>query len=232
MTLVNERFIPAQPESEHTLWRFLREHSLSLVMTALFLLALAGQSIAGYLHHNEDQQQHSQPAISYLSYLTSGAFIEATAENWESEFLQMAMFVFLTAFLIQKGSPESNDPDKEEPEVPVTASSPWPARAGGWIKSLYAYSLSIAFALLFLSSITVHAIGGAAEHNRQRLAEGEPAITVLQYIGTSQFWFESFQNWQSEFLAIAAMVLLAVFLRHKGSPESKSVATPTWENET
>jgi hypothetical protein len=167
-----------------------------------------------------------------VSYLATGHFWEALGENWESEFLQMAAFVILTACLYQKGSPESNDPDNpDEPEPPVTDDSPKPVRQGGWRLWLYERSLSIALLLLFALSMVVHAIGGMHEFNRGQAMVGKPAVSVWEFVASSQFWFESFQNWQSEFLSIAAMVILAIFLRHKGSAESKPVTAPHWQNE-
>lgn len=211
--------------------KILLENGLSIVLLVLFLGFLVGQTLTGWLVYNDELRQAGQATVSLVQYLFTGHWLEATAENWESEFLQMGAFVSLTAYLFQKGSPESRDPYKKEPQRPVTKDSPWPARKGGWIKTLYGFSLSIAFLLLFLASFILHAIGGTAEHNRERLVHGESPLTTLQYMATSQFWFESFQNWQSEFLAIAAMVILAIFLRHKNSPESKSVATPHHEHE-
>jgi hypothetical protein len=152
-------------------------------------------------------------------------------ENWESEFLQMAVYVVLTAILFQKGSAESKDPEKQE-EVdrhpdPRRRGAPGPVRRGGWTLALYRHSLSLAFVALFALSLLLHAVGGAAEYNNEQTAHGQSErVSVVQYLGTSQFWFESLQNWQSEFLAIAAMVLLTIFLRQQGSPESKPVDSP------
>ena len=143
----------------------------------------------------------------------------------------MGAFLWLASFLFQKGSPESNDPyDRSEDRRPVTARSPWPARRGGaWLK-IYQHSLSIVFLLLFLGSFALHVSAGAAEHSAEQLHHGQPDVAWWQYLGTSQLWFESLQNWQSEFLAIAAMVLLSIFLRQQGSPQSKPVQTPHASN--
>jgi hypothetical protein len=145
----------------------------------------------------------------------------------------MAMFVVLTCFLFQKGSPESKDPDSEEavdndPRLEKdNPKAPWPVRKGGaFLLWLYSYSLSICFAILFIASFLIHAAGGVKEYNQEQLEHGESGTTMLAYMGTSRFWFESFQNWQSEFLSLAAMVYLAVYLRQRGSAESKPVATP------
>lgn len=156
-------------------------------------------------------------------YLASAHFLEATAENWESEFLQIFVYVYITAFLFQKGSAESNDPDKPKEKRKITSASPWPVRKGGlWLK-LYSHSLSLAFAVLFLVSFWLHACGSVQLQNEERARLGLKAISLKEHLEASQFWFESFQNWQSEFLAIASMVILSIFLREKDSPESKPV---------
>jgi hypothetical protein len=208
--------------------RLLRDNGLSLVLCLLFVGALTGQSFVGYRKYNNDQRSHGQPTLSYPGYLTSPEFLEATMENWESEFLQMAVYVVLTAILFQKGSAESKDPEKQE-EVdrrpdPGRVGAPGPVRRGGWALALYRHSLSLAFVALFALSLLLHAVGGAAEYNEEQTAHGQSErVSVMQYLGTSQFWFESLQNWQSEFLAIACMVVLTIFLRQQGSPESKPV---------
>jgi hypothetical protein len=213
--------------------RFFRENGLSIVLLALFVAFWIGQSVAGYREHNNEQRDHGQAAISYGEYLRSAHFWEATTENWESEFLQMFGYVILTAMLYQKGSSESKKLDEPEPvdrepkPGPRKRNVPWPVRRGGWILKLYENSLSLAFLLLFLLSIALHAISGAAEYNQEQMEHGQPsALSFFQYAGTSRFWLESFQNWQSEFLAIASMVLLSIFLRQRGSPESKPVDSP------
>jgi hypothetical protein len=212
---------------------FFKNNGLSVVLFILFAILLVGQSIVGLQHYNEDQEQHNGEPIGYIDYLGTGAFLEATMENWESEFLQMAAFVVFTAFLYQKGSAESKSPD--EPEAvdkepyEVGPDAPWPVRRGGWVLKLYENSLSIALLLLFLLSFWLHAVGGAEEYNRQQVEHNQAAVTVLDYMTTNQFWFESLQNWQSEFLSIAVMVVFTIFLRQKGSPESKPVDTPHGE---
>ncbi|HEY1155174.1 MAG TPA: DUF6766 family protein, partial [Arthrobacter sp.] len=168
-------------------------------------------------------------------FLGTGAFVEATFENWESEFLQMAMYVVLTVFLFQKGSSESKPlgkkaPHDEDPrEAAISRATPWPIRRGGAVLKLYEHSLSILLFALFLGSFVLHAAGGVDEYNQDQQSHGQPAITLLQYLGSSRFWFESFQNWQSEFLAVGVLVGASVYLRQKGSPESKPVAEPHYE---
>ncbi|MGI9068989.1 MAG: DUF6766 family protein [Pyrinomonadaceae bacterium] len=214
--------------------RFFRNNGLSLVVFCLFFsTCLLGQSLVGHQHYNNQQQEHGQPAVTYVEYLGGNHFLEATMENWESEFLQMFFFIVLTVFLYQKGSAESKDPDQEE-EVDrdprksrKKKDAPWPVRKGGWILKIYEHSLSLAFLLLFLGSFFLHAVGGAGEYNDDQRIHGRPErVSTLGYMTTSQFWFESLQNWQSEFLAVGSMVVLTVFLREKGSKESKPVDAP------
>jgi hypothetical protein len=212
--------------------RFLHNNGLSIVLFLLFFFSLAGQSITGWHEYNEDQQEHQQPTTSYGEYLATGHFVEATFENWESEFLQMAAYVVLTIFLFQKGSSESKKPDAIERVDIIPKQSrkdkdtPWPVRKGGWVLKLYENSLSIAFVLLFLGSVALHAAGGAKEYSQDQLEHGGQPVSMIGYMGTSRFWFESFQNWQSEFLSVGAMVVLSIWLRQKGSPESKPVDSP------
>ncbi|HEX4949919.1 MAG TPA: DUF6766 family protein [Blastocatellia bacterium] len=207
-----------------------KNNGLSIVLFGLFFFSfMVGQSFTGQWQYNQDQQEHGQPTVSFTEYLTTGHFLETTMENWESEFLQMFVFVVLTAFLYQKGSAESKDPDKEEEverdprQSKNKQDAPWPVRKGGLVLWLYERSLSLAFFLLFLGSFMLHVAGGAKEYNQEQLAHGGQVVSTWEYVGTSRFWFESFQNWQSEFLAIGAMVVLTIFLRQRGSPESKPV---------
>ncbi len=208
---------------------WLREHGLSLALVALFVAAMVGQTVTGYRVFNDDAREHGQSAVAFTSYLASGHFFEATAENWESEFLQMAFYVVLTVFLFQRGSSESKKLDEPEPVdrdprlAKDKADAPWPVRRGGWVLRLYENSLSLAFLALFMASFSVHAFGGAAAYNEEAAAHGEMPVATLEYLARAQFWFESFQNWQSEFLSLVAMVVLSVYLRQRGSPESKPV---------
>ncbi|HEX8247580.1 MAG TPA: DUF6766 family protein [Pyrinomonadaceae bacterium] len=211
--------------------RILRENGLSIVWLGLFFVTfIAGQTVSGYLHYNEEQREHRQPEVSYVEYLTTPHFVEATMENWESEFLQMFLFVALTTFLYQKGSAESKKLDEEEavdrdPRLSKDKKdAPFPVRKGGLILTLYEHSLSLAFLILFIICFFLHAAGGAREYNQEQLEHGSrEAVTTLQYMATSRFWFESLQNWQSEFLAVGMMVVLSIWLRQRGSPESKPV---------
>jgi hypothetical protein len=214
----------------------IHDHALSIAAAALFLVCFISQSLTGHQVYNDDRSAHGEGEVGYVEYLESGHFAEATFENWESEFLQMGMFVFLTAFLVQRGSAESKKPEDEPGEGKEEEAGeegargesdvPWPVRRGGWALKIYENSLSLAFLLLFLVTFALHAIGGAAEYNEEQAAHGGAQLGTLAFLTTSRFWFESFQNWQSEFLAVLAMVLLSIFLRQKGSPESKPVAKP------
>jgi hypothetical protein len=206
-------------------------NGLSITLFVLFFGTLVGQSVAGHRFHNDDQRDHGRPEVGYVEYLKSPAFMEATAENWESEFLQMAFYVVLTVFLFQKGSSESKDPAKKE-EVdrepdPKRKGAPGPVKRGGLALHLYKNSLSLALFALFLVSFVMHAVGGAGEYNEEQREHGKTGeLSALAYMGTSRFWFESLQNWQSEFLAVLAIVVLSIWLRQAGSPESKPVDAP------
>jgi hypothetical protein len=212
-----------------------RRNGLSITLFGLFLLFEIGLSVVGQHQYNQEQTNHRQPAVGYFEYLSSASFMEATMENWESEFLQMFAYVFLTAFLYQRGSAESKKLD--EPEAvdrdPRLSSdkkdAPWPVHKGGLVLKVYEHSLTLALLLLFVISFVLHAVSGARQHSMQELQHGGAPVSGFQYLGTSQFWFESLQNWQSEFFSIGMMVVLSIFLRQRGSPESKPVDSPHHE---
>ncbi len=211
---------------------WLHDHGLLLVNLALFVIFIGGMAISGARVYNSEQMEHGSSPVGFADYLATGDFVEATFENWESEFLQMGMYVVLTIFLFQRGSSESKAidepaPQDEDPREHINdPKAPWPVRRGGWVLRAYENSLAVLFFLLFLGSWLLHAAGGARAYSEEQVQHGGEPVTTLQYIGTSQFWFESFQNWQSEFLAVAAIVGASVYLRQKGSPESKPVAEP------
>jgi hypothetical protein len=212
---------------------FWLNNGLSITLFAIFLLTLIGQSVTGMSEHNDDLREHGQATLSYTAYLASGHFIESVFENWESEFLQMAAYVIFTIFLYQKGSSESKRPgvrelvDTDPRDSQQKDQAPWPVRRGGWILKVYEHSLSLALLLLFALSSILHAAGGAAEFNEEQRLHGQSdQVSTWSYMTTARFWFESFQNWQSEFLSIAVMIVLSIFLRQRGSPESKPVDAP------
>jgi len=216
--------------------RFVRENGLSLVTLGLFFLSfVGGQIYFGQKEYNSDRKEHGLGPVALTEYLGSAHFLEATMENWESEFLQMGVYVFLTAFLYQKGSAESKKLDAPEAvdrdprRSKNKKDAPWPVRRGGFVLVLYEHSLTLAFLVLFLVSFFLHAVGGRGNYNEEQLLHGQPAVSIAGYLTTERFWFESLQNWQSEFLAIGCMVILSIFLRQRGSPESKPVDAPHWQ---
>jgi hypothetical protein len=218
--------------------RFLRNNGLGLVLFGLFVAIIVGQAVAGFAAYKEDLRTHGRAPIAFGEYLTSGHFTEAVFENWESEFLQMGALVVLTIFLRQRGSPESKplkgkEPqDKDPREERRRPDAPWPVRRGGLALAIYQHSLSIALFGLFAMSFVFHALGGTAEHNAEAREHGEPTVSVVEFVSGPEFWYQSFQNWQSEFLAAGSLVVLAVFLRQRGSPESKAVDEPHRETGT
>ncbi len=218
--------------------KILRENSLSIVLLGLFFVTfIGGQRFFGHREYNSDREEHGLPAITPVQYLGSAHFLEVTMENWESEFLQMGVYVILTAFLYQKGSSESKSlsqpeaVDRDPRRFKNKKHAPWPVKRGGIVLRIYENSLSLAFLVLFLCTFILHAIGGRQNYNEERLLHGQGAVTLLEYMGSERFWFESFQNWQSEFLAIGSMVVLSIFLRQRGSPESKPVDSPHWQTD-
>jgi hypothetical protein len=231
VTVASDALARARRDLVKRLWR---ENSLSIVVLGIFLACWVGQALVGWRHDVAERREHGGPAISLAAYLASADFWEATAENWESEFLQMGAFVLLTVFLRQKGSPESKPPEGDpELERPPRAhpGAPWPVRAGGVAEKVYASSLSLALFGLFLLSFGLHAVSGARAFSEEQLRHGGEAVGALAYVATSRFWFESLQNWQSEFMSVGALVLLGIWLRQRGSPESKPVDAPHAENE-
>jgi hypothetical protein len=206
-----------------------RDRALTLALMGMFGVFLVGQLLTGFAEYNSEQRQHGLAAISLTGYFATGHLWEAVFENWESEFLQMAVFVLLTTFLIQKGSPESRRPgvrelvDADPRDFADSPGAPWPVRRGGWILRVYENSLGLAFVVLFLFAWVGHALGGFAEYAADQVTHNQPRPELVDYLVSARFWFESFQNWQSEFLAIASMVWLAVYLRQRWSPESKPV---------
>jgi hypothetical protein len=215
--------------------RFARENSLSLFFFAIFVLALIGQAISGHNLYNEEQLTHGGSPIDLWTYLSSAHFGRAVMENWQSEYLQFTLFVFATVWLVQKGSPESKELDKVGTESDAEqkvgehaeADSPVWARFGDFRTTLYSNSLLIVMALIFLASWFAQSVTGMSDYNQDQHDHGETGLSWWSYVGSSQFWEATFQNWQSEFLAVGSFAVLAVYLRQRGSPESKPVGAPT-----
>lgn len=211
---------------------FFYRNSLSIVFLSLFVLTLIAQVWFGWKEYNETLQEENALQVSMGTYLYSGHFIEATFENFQSEFLQMALYVILTVFLRQIGSAESKSlEEKEEVDrMPKPhPDAPGPVKKGGWRLKLYQYSLSIAFLILFFLSWIGHLYGSFREYNKHQLIQHKEPADLPTFLSEPDFWFETFQNWQSEFLSVASIVILTIFLRQKGSPESKPVDAPHLE---
>lgn len=225
---------PHRVPRESGLKKFARDNGLLLVFFGIFFTFWFAESLVGLRVHNQDQQDHGQAPISYSQFITSADFIEHSAENWESEFLEMFCYVLFTTFLFQKGSPESRRPDTFElvdvdpraitPEQRKEA--PWPVRKGGWILRVYENSLSLALLGCFFIAFGVHFFSSQKLFNQNQLQHGGQPTTLLAYFGNPNFWFESFQNWQSEYFGMAVMILLGIWLRQRYSPESKPVHAP------
>lgn len=210
---------------------WLRDNGLTLALMALFLISIVGHALTGWQAHNEEQREHARAAIGLLPYLGSGHFVSTVFENWESEFLQMGTYVVLTAYLFQRGSPESEDPDvSPEARKAATKKDMDAARrrihGGRVVVWLYSKSLGLAMAALFAASFVLHLIGSTREAAEEALEHGASPPTVMQHLADASFWFESFQNWQSEFLSTAVLIVLAIYLRQENSPESKKVSDP------
>jgi hypothetical protein len=203
--------------------RIFRNNGLTIVLMLLFFGSVAGMVASGHVRHNEELLEHGAGTINLWAYLVSGDFLSALFENWESEFLQMAAYVVLTAILFQRGSAESRDPD--DPERSRDRSKARSA-AGRW---LYEHSLGLTLITLFVLSFGLHWYGSLKAANIEAILHGRSPSGALSHVADAQFWFESFQNWQSEFLSTAILVVLSIFLRHKGSPESKPVSAPNSE---
>jgi hypothetical protein len=214
--------------------KFLREHSLSLFFLAIFLAALVGQAIAGHALHNEEAVAHGDAEISLWRYVTSSAFGNAVMENWQSEYLQFLLFMLATVWLLQRGSPESKKIDKagvgskkdQKIEEHARQDSPLWARVGGVRTALYSNSLLIAMAIIFIGSWFAQSVTGWTAFNAEQTDHGDPTVSWWSFIGSASFWESTLQNWQSEFLAVGSFAVLAIFLRQRGSAESKPVGAP------
>ncbi|HAQ21421.1 MAG TPA: hypothetical protein DCR40_19655 [Prolixibacteraceae bacterium] len=205
---------------------FIYKNSLSIAFLLLAFLSLVRQAFTGLQEYNIFLAGHKLQPVTFFQYLNTGHFIQATFENWESEFFQMRLFVWFTVFLRQKGSSESKGVGiKEEVDrEPINRkSAPWAVKKGGLVLSVYKHSLTISLLLLFLISFVLHWYGSNKDFNQIKMLEGKSAESMFVYLNNSRLWFESFQNWQSEFLSVFAIIFLSIFLREFGSPQSKPV---------
>ena len=215
--------------------RFAKENSLSLFFLAIIVAALVGQAIAGHVLQNQELTEHGAPPVGFWDYVTSSAFGRAVLENWQSEYLQFALFALATVWLLQKGSPESKELDKSGTESDAEQRvgehaddrSPFPAKYGNWRTTLYSNSLIIVMAMIFFGAWFAQSVTGWTDFNDAQRLHGEATVSWLSYVGSATFWEGTLQNWQSEFLAVGSFAVLTIFLRQRGSPESKPVGAPT-----
>jgi len=211
--------------------KFFSNNGLTVVLVALFLISIVGQWLTGWAYHNEQLGRHGKDGIGLIAFLGDPQFLSTVFENWESEFLQMSAFVVLTAILVQRGAAESKEPGggSRDHDLESQARQPGAPRIlmmGPVARWVYSRSLGIALFILFLLSFVLHWWNSANEAAEEAREHGERAKDRLEYLGDPQFWFESFQNWQSEFLATAVLIVLSIWLRQRESPESKPVAAP------
>jgi len=205
---------------------FIYNNSLSLAFLLLVFLSLSGQAFTGLQQYNEFLFEHNHHTVTLFKYFSTGHFIQATFENWESEFFQMGLFIWFTVFLKQRGSSESKKIGiKEEVDRKPKnhTDAPWAVKKGGFILSVYRHSLTLSLLLLFLLSFVLHWYGSNKDFNQIKMLEGRSTESMFAYLSNSRLWFESFQNWQSEFLSVFAIIFLSIYLREFGSPQSKPV---------
>jgi len=214
--------------------RFLRDNGLSLFFGTIFLLALLGQAVSGLARYNQDQLSSGAERISFWAYVTSSSFAVDVAENWQSEYLQFFLMILVTVWLVQRGSTESKEPDEvgtesdEQQKVGRHADedSPTWARLGGWRTAVYSRSLATVMGLFFLGSLLAQSVAGRAAYNAEQLGQFSDPVSWTGYATSADFWNRTLQNWQSEFLAVCSAVLFSIYLRQRGSPESKPVGAP------
>lgn len=211
--------------------RILKNNGLTIVLMSLFLASAIGHWLTGWYVENEELKRHGEAGIGLVQYLADPDFVSTLFENWESEFLQMSAYVVLTAVFIQKGSAESKDPDGPARDHDLEAQgrkkdAPGALRAGGFVRSIYARSLGLTLFALFLASFVLHWVNSARNAAEEAEMHGNEGESVGAYLMSPELWFESFQNWQSEFFATAVLVVLSIWLRQRESPESKPVAAP------
>jgi len=211
--------------------RFVHDNSLGLVFGGLFLASLLGQALAGHANFNDQQLADGLEQVGLLRYVTSSSFAVDVVENWQSEYLQFFLYIFGTVWLLQRGSPESKDLEKvgtetdEEQHVGAHArdDSPMWARVDGWRGAVFSRSLGIMMGSIFLLCWLVQSLAGWAAYNAEQLGQHEDPVSWAGYLGEADFWDRTFQNWQSEMLAVGSMAVLSIYLRQRGSPESKPV---------
>jgi hypothetical protein len=214
--------------------RFVVDNSLTLAFLVLLFAALVGQSFAGVASFNEQQLADGGEALSWTSYVLSSAFAVDVAENWQSEYLQFALYILATTWLYQRGSSESKKLDDIGTQTDAAQKigphaqpgSPSWAKAGGWRTVVYGRSLGAIMTFFFLGSLLAQSIAGRANYNHENLTQNSDPVTWLDYTMSADFWDRTLQNWQSEFLAVASMAVFAIYLRQRGSPESKVVGAP------
>jgi hypothetical protein len=211
--------------------RFLRDNGLGLAFGVLFLGSLLGQALAGHAQFDDQQVAEGLEPVDLLSYLTSSSFAVDVVENWQSEYLQFFLYIFGTVWLLQRGSPESKDLDQAGPESDEDQrvgrhahdDSPAWARVGGWRTAVFSRSLGIVMGAVFLACWVVQSQAGWAAYNAEQLGQHEDPVSWAGYLAEADFWSRTFQNWQSEMLAVGSMAVLSIYLRQRGSPESKPV---------
>ncbi len=211
---------------------FIYRNSLSIAFLLLAFISLAGQAFTGLQQYNEFLFEHNHHTVTLFKYFSTGHFIQATFENWESEFFQMGLFVWFTVFLKQKGSSESKKigiKEEVDREPKSRTNAPWAVKKGGFILSVYKHSLTLSLLFLFLISFVLHWYGSNKDFNQIKMLEGKSTESMFAYLSNSRLWFESFQNWQSEFLSVFAIIFLSIYLRELGSPQSKPVDAPDAE---
>jgi len=214
--------------------RFLRDNGLSLFFGTIFLLAVLGQAVSGLAQYNQQQLGSGADPVSFWAYVTSSSFAVDVAENWQSEYLQFFLMIVVTVWLVQRGSTESKPVDETGPESDeqqkvgrhAKADSPSWARLGGWRTAIYSWSLASVMGLFFIGSLLAQSIAGRAAFNAEQLGQFSDPMSWVGYVTSANFWNRTLQNWQSEFLAVCSAVLFSIYLRQRGSPESKPVGAP------
>jgi hypothetical protein len=211
--------------------KVVRENGLTLAFTCLLITALVGQALTGVMQYNETAGDAGLPTLTVGEYVTSSQFAVDVAENWQSEYLQFLLYILLTVWLVQKGSPESkplgkagreSDKDQKIGAYADRTSPSW-ARVGGWRTVVFSRSLGLTMAAIFFASWTAQFVAGRSAFNAEQLQDLQDPLSWTGYLQAPDFWNRTLQNWQSEFLAVGSMVVFSIYLRERGSPESKPV---------